>query len=198
MYPSIHSNSSVGVPSLAGSNHAPRDNQSFVDSESSGRFTANGPATLARVNSSVLPVLRVRVADQLALTPPVSLSTCLCCLPVLELDNQRVWRRAASSTLPHGAPEVLDLQVMVSAQLGNIPRTEYTQSFDFEHQVLRDYPLNSQLPSAENDTDTADADVQRYMQLGHTREAVMMALIAVQGTVDRDTQVCLHFSPLQT
>lgn len=81
------------------------------------------------------------------------------------------------------------MQVMVSAQLGNIPRTEYAQSFDFEHQVLQNYPLHSQLPSAECETDTAAADIQRYTQLGHSREAVIMALVAVQQTVDRDTQV---------
>lgn len=79
---------------------------------------------------------------------------------------------------------------MVSAQLGNIPRTEFAQSFEFEHQVLRDYPLDSQLPSAEGDPDSVAADIHRYTQLGHNREAVTMALTAVQQTVDRDTQVC--------
>lgn len=84
------------------------------------------------------------------------------------------------------------MQVMVSAQLGNIPRTEFAQSFDFEHQVLRDYPSNSQVPSAESETDTAAADIQRYTQLGHSRDAVIMALVAVQSIVDRDTQVHRH------
>ena len=36
------------------------------------------------------------------------------------------------------------MQVMFSAQLGHISRIDSNQSYDFEHQVLQGYPLNSQ------------------------------------------------------
>ena len=177
MYPSLHNSSTVGVPSLSNQNDAVRDHQHFPEQPNARHFTANGPATLTTANSSVLPVLRVRVAEQLSLTPPVSSRLVLLCYRQLTCAVHALFRLS---------------QVMVSAQLGNIPRTDFAQSYDFEHQVLRDYPLDSQLPSAEGDTDTATAEIQRYTQLGHEREAVIMALVAVQTVVDKDTQVqCL-------
>ena len=79
MYPSIHSNSTVGVPALSNQTHTVRDHHDFPEQPNTRHFSANGPATLASANSSVLPVLRVRVAEQLSLTPPVSSPFILLC-----------------------------------------------------------------------------------------------------------------------
>lgn len=170
MYPTLHSSSNHSISSLASSHSA--HTQPGVDQ--SQRFSANEPSTSGSASSTVFNVLRVRVADALSITPPVS--TQPFSVPVLRLHR-------------YSCGELLCIQVMLSTHLGNIPRTEHSQSFEYEHQVLRDYPLNSQAPSADSIPHTTAADVQRYTQMGHSREAVAMALVAVQGTEDRDTQV---------
>ena len=78
------------------------------------------------------------------------------------------------------------LQVMTSSETGSIPRVDFSQSFDFEHQVLRDFGAASQLTS---DDESSTLEKQRYTQLGHEQEAVAMALIAVTASEDRDSQV---------
>lgn len=105
------------------------------------------------------------------------------------------------------------LQVMISSETGNIPRTEFNQAFDFENQVLRDFSAESQPPNnLETDESGLLAEVQRYTQLNHAREAVVMALVAVTTAEDKDTKVnyslknvwnnatkqaCVSFPPLQ-
>ncbi len=84
---------------------------------------------------------------------------------------------------------------MISSETGNIPRTEFNQAFDFEHQVLRDFSTeNQRASSTEVDESGVAAEVCRYTQLNHEREAVVMALLAVTATEDRDTQVL--YSPV--
>ena len=84
---------------------------------------------------------------------------------------------------------------MISSETGNIPRTEFNQAFDFELQVLRDFSTESQRASTvEVDDPAVPAEVYRYTQLNHEREAVVMALLAVTATEDRDTQV--HHNPV--
>lgn len=79
---------------------------------------------------------------------------------------------------------------MISSETGNIPRTEFNQAFDFENQVLRDFSIESQLPNnLETDESGLLAEVQRYTQLNHAHEAVVMALVAVTTTEDKDTKV---------
>lgn len=79
---------------------------------------------------------------------------------------------------------------MISSETGNIPRTEFNQAFDFENQVLRDFSVESQLPNnLETDESGLLAEVQRYTQLNHAHEAVVMALIAVTTAEDKDTKV---------
>ena len=81
---------------------------------------------------------------------------------------------------------------MISSETGNVPRTEFNQAFDFERQVLRDFSTESQRASSvEVDEPGEPAEVYRYTQLNHEHEAVVMALLAVTATEDRDTQV-LH------
>ena len=67
MYPTIHSNSSVGVPAYCPA-HSGRD------SRETRSATANEPPQLVSSPSSsnALPVLRVQIADQLSISPPVS------------------------------------------------------------------------------------------------------------------------------
>lgn len=87
------------------------------------------------------------------------------------------------------------MQVMISSETGNIPRTEFNQVFDFEHQVLRDFSTeNQRASSAAVDESGVPAEVYRYTQLNHEREAVVMALLAMTATEDRDTQVL--YSPV--
>ena len=67
MYPTIHSNNSVGVPSQYPAH-------SGQDSRDPRSATANGPSHLSSSPSSsnALPVLRVQIADHLSISPPVS------------------------------------------------------------------------------------------------------------------------------
>lgn len=81
------------------------------------------------------------------------------------------------------------LQVMTSSETGSIPRVDFSQSFDFEHQVLRDFGAASQLTSSAERDESSTLEKQRYTQLGHEQEAVAMALIAVTASEDRDSQV---------
>lgn len=147
MYPTVHSNSSADGHAVY-----PSPQQAGPDSSNTGSFTANGPSQLTSAPSTnnVLPVLRVRIAEEVSISPPV----------------------------------------MISSETGNIPRTEFNQAFDFEHQVLRDFSTESQRASTvEVDDPAVPAEVYRYTQLNHEREAVVMALLAVTATEDRDTQV---------
>ena len=79
---------------------------------------------------------------------------------------------------------------MTSSETGNIPRTDFTQNFDYEHQVLRDFDVRPQTPSSVERADSSSLELQRYMQIGHDREAVAMALVAVTASEDKDSQVC--------
>lgn len=79
--------------------------------------------------------------------------------------------------------------VMISSETGNIPRTDYVQAFDFEHQILQDFSTEAETSTSIVVDESAALDVQRYEQLGHEREAVVMALLAVTTTEDRDSQV---------
>lgn len=67
MYPTIHSNSTVGVPT----EYPAHSSQDFRDPRSA---PANGPLPLSSCPSSsnALPVLRVQIADHLSISPPVS------------------------------------------------------------------------------------------------------------------------------
>ena len=78
---------------------------------------------------------------------------------------------------------------MTSTETGNIPRTEFSQNFDFEHQVLRDFAVDPQIPSSIERANSSSLELQRYMQLGHDREAVAMALVAVTASEDKDSEV---------
>ncbi len=78
---------------------------------------------------------------------------------------------------------------MISEQTGNIPRTDFNQVFDFEHQVLRHFSAESHFPNSTEADESGLLEVQRYTQLGHEREAVVMALLAVTASEDRDSQV---------
>lgn len=78
---------------------------------------------------------------------------------------------------------------MTSTETGNIPRTDFSQNFDYEHQVLRDFAVDPQTPSSIERTDSSSLELQRYMQLGHDREAVAMALVAVTVSEDKDSEV---------
>lgn len=78
---------------------------------------------------------------------------------------------------------------MTSSETGSIPRVDFSQSFDFEHQVLRDFGAASQLTSSAERDESSTLEKQRYTQLGHEQEAVAMALIAVTASEDRDSQV---------
>lgn len=78
---------------------------------------------------------------------------------------------------------------MTSTETGSVPRTEFAHNFDFEHQVLRDFGSNSQVPSSTERDDSSSLELQRYTQLGHEREAVAMALVAVSASEDRDAEV---------
>ena len=68
MYPTIHS----GVNSNGAAYHS-QQHQTASDSREARTFTANGPSQLTRTSSSSsgLPVLRVQIAQQLTITPPV-------------------------------------------------------------------------------------------------------------------------------
>lgn len=81
---------------------------------------------------------------------------------------------------------------MTSTETGNIPRIDFSQKFEYEHQVLRDVAEEPQTPSSIERADSSSLELQRYMQLGHDREAVAMALVAVITTEDKDTQVSQH------
>ncbi|KAL3138861.1 hypothetical protein ABBQ32_005689 [Trebouxia sp. C0010 RCD-2024] len=144
MYPTIHSSSGVGVPTLY-SGLSERDSRGY------GSATTNGPSQLASSpsNSNALPVLRVHIADHLSISPPV----------------------------------------MTSTETGNIPRTDFSQSFDYEQQVLRDFSVDPQIPSSIEQANSSSLELQRYMQLGHDREAVAMALVAVTASEDKDSEV---------
>ncbi|DBA74737.1 TPA: hypothetical protein ACH3X2_009398 [Trebouxia sp. C0005] len=145
MYPTVHSNSSAD-------GHAVYPSRQQAGPGSSSTFTANGPSQLtsAPSTSNVLPVLRVQIAEEVNISPPV----------------------------------------MISSETGNVPRTEFNQAFDFERQVLRDFSTESQRASSvEVDEPGEPAEVYRYTQLNHEHEAVVMALLAVTATEDRDTQV---------
>ena len=78
---------------------------------------------------------------------------------------------------------------MISSETGNIPRTDFSQVFDFERQVLRDFSSESQMPTSTEVDESGNLEVQRYTQLGHEHEAVVMALLAVNTSEDRDSQV---------
>lgn len=78
--------------------------------------------------------------------------------------------------------------VMISSETGNVPRVEFNQSYDFEHQVLRDFSTDPMPSSVELD-ESGMLEMQRYTQLGHEREAVIMALLAVTASEDKDSQV---------
>lgn len=144
MYPTVHSNSSTDGHAVY-----PSRQQAGPGSSSTGSFTANGPSQLISAPSNnVLPVLRVQIAEEISISPPV----------------------------------------MISSETGNIPRTEFNQVFDFEHQVLRDFSTE-RASNVEVDEAGVPAEVYRYTQLNHEREAVVMALLAVTATEDRDTQV---------
>ena len=81
---------------------------------------------------------------------------------------------------------------MTSSETGSIPRVDFSQNFDFEHHVLRDFAADSQPPSGAERDESSLLELHRYTQLGHEREAVAMALIAVTVSEDRDSQV-IHF-----
>lgn len=81
------------------------------------------------------------------------------------------------------------LQVMTSTETGNIPRTDFSQNFDYEHQVLRDFAVDPQIPNSIEQANSSYLELQRYMQLGHDREAVAMALVAVTASEDKDSEV---------
>ena len=95
---------------------------------------------------------------------------------------------------------------MISSETGNVPRVEFNQSYDFEHQVLRDFSTDPMPSSVELD-ESGMLEMQRYTQLGHEREAVIMALLAVTASEDKDSQVLyttrivvlfqIHSSPTQ-
>lgn len=78
---------------------------------------------------------------------------------------------------------------MTSTETGNIPRTDFSQNFDYEHQILRDFAVKPRIQSSIERVDSSSLEVQRYMQLGHDREAVAMALVAVTTSDDKDMQV---------
>ncbi|DBA83892.1 hypothetical protein WJX77_001116 [Trebouxia sp. C0004] len=146
MYPTVHSNSSADGHAVY-----PSRQQAGPGSSNNGSFTANGPSQLTSAPSinNILPVLRVQIAEEISISPPV----------------------------------------MISSETGNIPRTEFNQVFDFEHQVLQDFPTSQRASSVEVDEPGVPAEVYRYTQLNHEREAVVMALLAVTATEDRDTKV---------
>lgn len=78
---------------------------------------------------------------------------------------------------------------MTSTETGNIPRTDFSQNFDYEHQVLRDFAVDPQIPNSIEQANSSYLELQRYMQLGHDREAVAMALVAVTASEDKDSEV---------
>ena len=81
---------------------------------------------------------------------------------------------------------------MTSTETGNIPRTEFSQNYEYEHQVLRDFAVEPQTPSRIERADSSSLELHRYMQLGHDWEAVAMALVAVTTSEDKDSQVFLQ------
>lgn len=85
---------------------------------------------------------------------------------------------------------------MTSTETGNIPRTDFSQSFDYEQQVLRDFSVDPQIPSSIEQANSSSLELQRYMQLGHDREAVAMALVAVTASEDKDSEVILEMMEL--
>lgn len=78
---------------------------------------------------------------------------------------------------------------MTSTETGNIPRTDFSQNYDYERQVLRDFAVEPQTPSSIERADSDSLELQRYLQLGHDREAVAMALVAVTTSEDKNSQV---------
>lgn len=78
---------------------------------------------------------------------------------------------------------------MTSTETGSITRTDFSQNFDYEHQILRDFAVEPQIQSSIERADSSSLEVHRYMQLGHDREAVAMALVAVTRSDDKDVQV---------
>ncbi|KAL0028771.1 hypothetical protein WJX79_006523 [Trebouxia sp. C0005] len=70
MYPTVHSNSSAD-------GHAVYPSRQQAGPGSSSTFTANGPSQLtsAPSTSNVLPVLRVQIAEEVNISPPVMISS---------------------------------------------------------------------------------------------------------------------------